>query len=343
MSLKPYFETDGGRLYHGDCLGLELEEKAALICIDPPYNIGKDTWDKIANYEAWMGEVFKHCEKSLADNGSFYWFHNKMPVIARLMEWLRINTDFIFKQLIVWNKYFKEASNVGFYKQHLMIYALRNYQTMAEYCLFYTFQDDSLLSVQCKHENYAKIKNEISIACRSNKHEIIKKLCTYYSNAGIAKLRLDNFTGKATEFRMMPEKIYLLLSQIISFSRPYKAIRKEYEDLRKEYEGLRYTFNNQKVTGDFSFQYQDWNNSVWNYSAAPQIGHLTPKPVRLIENILKHSSSEMDLIVDFFGGSGTTAIACENLNRRWVLIEKEEQYCEIAAKRLEAATSQMRF
>ena len=45
-------------------------------------------------------------------------------------------------------------------------------------------------------------------------------------------------------------------------------------------------------------------------------------------------------VLDPFGGSGTTAIACIRLNRRYILIEKEEKYCEIAVRRIEAELDQ---
>ncbi len=71
--------------------------------------------------------------------------------------------------------------------------------------------------------------------------------------------------------------------------------------------------------------------------------HPTQKPVKLIERILANYSSPDQSILDPFAGSGTTAIACENLKRRWIGIEKEESYCEIAARRIEQAASQMSF
>ena len=40
----------------------------------------------------------------LKDNGSFYWWHNDMVQIAQLMEWLRANSNFVFKQMIVWEQ-----------------------------------------------------------------------------------------------------------------------------------------------------------------------------------------------------------------------------------------------
>ena len=68
--------------------------------------------------------------------------------------------------------------------------------------------------------------------------------------------------------------------------------------------------------------------------------HPTQKPVNLIGMILNEYSKEQDLILDPFAGSGTTAIACIRYNRRYILIEKEEKYCEIAAKRIESELEQ---
>lgn len=71
--------------------------------------------------------------------------------------------------------------------------------------------------------------------------------------------------------------------------------------------------------------------------------HPTEKPIRLIVSPLLISSNEQDLILDPFAGSGTTAIACIRYKRRYILIEKEEKYCEIAAKRIEAEIAQTDF
>jgi DNA modification methylase len=45
-------------------------------------------------------------------------------------------------------------------------------------------------------------------------------------------------------------------------------------------------------------------------------------------------------VVDPFGGTGTTAISCIKYNRRYILIEKEEKYCEIAARRIDTELDQ---
>ena len=62
--------------------------------------------------------------------------------------------------------------------------------------------------------------------------------------------------------------------------------------------------------------------------------HPTQKPVSLIEYLIRTYTNENEYVLDFAAGSGTTGIACMNLNRKCVLIEKEEKYCEIIVNRL---------
>jgi DNA modification methylase len=62
--------------------------------------------------------------------------------------------------------------------------------------------------------------------------------------------------------------------------------------------------------------------------------HQSPKPVTLMEKMLRVVSDSNDLVLDPFAGSGSTLLAAKNLNRRAIGIEIEERYCEIAAKRL---------
>jgi len=62
--------------------------------------------------------------------------------------------------------------------------------------------------------------------------------------------------------------------------------------------------------------------------------HPTQKPVALFEYLIKTYTNEGDLILDNCAGSGTTGVACKNLNRNYILIEKEQKYIEIARKRI---------
>ena len=65
--------------------------------------------------------------------------------------------------------------------------------------------------------------------------------------------------------------------------------------------------------------------------------HPTQKPVALMEYLIKTYTNEGETVLDFTMGSGTTGVACCNLNRAFIGIEMDENYFNIASKRIEAA------
>jgi site-specific DNA-methyltransferase (adenine-specific) len=85
---------------------------------------------------------------------------------------------------------------------------------------------------------------------------------------------------------------------------------------------------------------QKINNIVNNNSGR---AHPTQKPVALFEYLIKTYTNEGDLVIDNCAGSGTTAIACINTNRNYILIEKEEKYFDIINKRIEDAKNNLFF
>ena len=65
--------------------------------------------------------------------------------------------------------------------------------------------------------------------------------------------------------------------------------------------------------------------------------HPTQKPVALMEYLIKTYTNENETVLDFTMGSGTTGVACKNLNRNFIGIELDEDYFNIAKKRIEEA------
>ena len=80
-------------------------------------------------------------------------------------------------------------------------------------------------------------------------------------------------------------------------------------------------------------EFSNWNGA--GFVNRNTVNHPTSKPVNLIEYLIKTYTNERDLIIDPFAGSGTTGIAAMRTGRRAVLIELQEEYCELAAKRME--------
>lgn len=72
----------------------------------------------------------------------------------------------------------------------------------------------------------------------------------------------------------------------------------------------------------------------------PQVADLHPtmKPVKLLARLIENSSKEGDLVLDLFGGSGSTLIACEQLGRRCYTMELDPRFCDVIINRWESFT-----
>lgn len=75
------------------------------------------------------------------------------------------------------------------------------------------------------------------------------------------------------------------------------------------------------------------NTIIYEDKPARNEEHPTMKPVKLFQRLIKNSSKEDDAILDPFGGSGTTIIACEKLNRTAYVNEIDPHYCDVIRKR----------
>ena len=81
-------------------------------------------------------------------------------------------------------------------------------------------------------------------------------------------------------------------------------------------------------------------SDVWYMSrgATSKYVHPTQKPVELIERALNNSSKGGDVVLDLFGGSGSTLIAAEKIGRKACLMELDPKYCDVIVKRWEEFT-----
>jgi DNA modification methylase len=79
---------------------------------------------------------------------------------------------------------------------------------------------------------------------------------------------------------------------------------------------------------------ENCKSAVWKETSVRGKIHPTQKPISLFERLILASSNKGDLVLDCFAGSGTTAIACENTNRKWVCIEQDETYANKAVERI---------
>lgn len=85
----------------------------------------------------------------------------------------------------------------------------------------------------------------------------------------------------------------------------------------------------------------EFDKSVWPIDRLAHCDlHPTMKPIKLIANAIQNSSEQGDIVLDVFGGSGSTMIACEQTGRRCLMMELDPHYCDVIIERWEQFTGQ---
>jgi DNA modification methylase len=106
-------------------------------------------------------------------------------------------------------------------------------------------------------------------------------------------------------------------------------------DYQSQHEPCLYGWMN---NGSHSWYSDRKQTSVWRFDKEKVEGHTTPKPVALVEKAVQNSSKSGDIVLDLFGGSGSTMIAAEKQGRCARLMELDPKYCDVIVKRWEDFT-----
>lgn len=91
-----------------------------------------------------------------------------------------------------------------------------------------------------------------------------------------------------------------------------------------------------KLYGEYSTKFKYYIDKV-NKTDKKKYKHPSCKPIPLLKRHIINSSNENDIILDCFMGSGSTGVACVNTNRKFIGIELDKNYFDIASKRIEEA------
>jgi len=310
------------------------DEKATLAHNDPPYGMKKEsegvTGDNM-NYDdllAFNAIWINYQWEVLKDNGSWYcWGIDEplMDIYSNILKPLIKNQKATFRNLITWDK----LSSPGQTSEDM-----RSYKSADEKCLF----------VMCGVQGFNNNADNYFEGWES----IRKYLYDEYKKSGFTRKELNDALGSSekscggiishyidkAQFSFPPEDQYKKLrtyceqNNIDAFKRPYTSLDGDYKGLKEEYEATRAYFDNT----------HDNMNNVWHFERSKgeerQGNHATPKPIELCNRVIKTSSQENDLVIDFFGGSGSTMIACHQLNRRCNMMELEPKYCQVILDRI---------
>ena len=294
-------------IIQGDCLEQlsQLADKSVdLIIIDPPYNIGKADWDKI-------GYTQKGYQPKPYSGTSYYdWMEQVFIQLDRVMK---DSGSFWF-----FHNDFRIMSELDRRIQQSTSFEFRNMVVWNK--LFPGAQREAFLKGFVQVEglnNFQKMVEYIMFYTRKDLHLKLKqrRLELGIKSTDISReilSRNGNLTGWYSNIEtgknLPTEKTIVPITKHLGFTMA----------------DLVPTFNNQCTS-----------HSVWNYEFdAEKMGHLTPKPVDLLSNIILHCSNPGDVVLDCFAGSGSTALAARATGRQFILIEKEPEYVDIIHRRL---------
>ena len=150
----------------------------------------------------------------------------------------------------------------------------------------------------------------------------------------VKKVRIIEKIGQGADhcFRVNSSQFHLPTKETYNKFIEYYNINemvdfRTFEDISKESDGMNSTFN--------LWEGKKYKSNILKYKKDYDGHHPTQKPVLLLEDLIKTFSNENDLVVDLTMGSGSTGVACLNTKRNFIGIEMDDNYFEIAKKRIE--------
>jgi site-specific DNA-methyltransferase (adenine-specific) len=264
--MKPYYETENGKLFCGDCLEIMPiipDGSVDLILTDPPYGTTACNWDSVIPFD----EMWKHLNRIIKKNGAIVLFGSEPFSSA-----LRMSNIKNYRYDWVWNK------------------------------------DKSTNFMQIKNQPARVVENIIIFNSKKYNPQMVM--------ADEKNKRPRNFKKENPQTVKNNNKTYGTQQRYTSESHN---------------ENLRYPKNIINIKSN-----EKECNNIHRV-------HPTQKPVALMEYLIKTYTNENEIVLDFTIGSGTTAVACEKTNRKWIGIEMLEKYCKIAKERIENEQEQLKL
>ncbi len=286
------------KIIHGDCIDIlkNIPDKSVdLIILDPPY---------------WKVVQQKWDYQWRTEEDYLQWCLNWFPEIARVIK--LSGSLYLFGYLRNLFYLYQPLMNFGFnFRQQIIINkgikaiggrATKNYKmfpNVTESLLFFIYDSKPFIR---------KLLKEKQKKLRLTALEINQQLGVKSNGGGMWSL----YTGDNILAQVPTKEMWEKLQKILDFEYPYENIAQV-------------------------FHIEMGVTDVWediNFYEEKRY-HPTQKPVKLIERIIKASTNKYNIVLDPFMGSGSTALACLNLDRHYIGIEKEEKYIKVINKRID--------
>lgn len=337
----------GDSLNNEDVAKLMNGKKAQTMIADPPYfmkkktvlndNIEQDEEEKFT--QDWLNLSHKH----IGNNASCFVFGGDKSILDLWHYYLRsehIKENITFKNLITWDK--KDAQGVLSSQFSL-------FPRQCEFILFYVigkYTDTTNTNKDEFNEGYADIlKYQQEEFDKIEKQGLSRKELA--KELKITTAMIGHYVGK-TQFMLVSPKTLKKIKEITN-----KHGIECFENYLEHYEKARGIADEVKQlvpSTDSKIKEQPYFNNIFEsianiFAISSQTkeredtgNHETPKPLKLLEKFIKATTKQEWLIYDPFGGSGSTLIASEQLNRTCYTMELNPYYVDIIIKRYEKHT-----
>lgn len=297
-------------------------ETAVLVHADPPYGMGKES-DGVENDNLYREKLDKFqmdwwrtFRPHLADNASAYIWGNA-PDLWRLwycggladLERLTMRNE------IVWNK--GHGLGMGSEKH-------RSYATVSERCLFFMLGEQGFNN---NADNYWEGWEPIRAYLDNERKR--SGLTTDQCNKICGKQNMTQAAFTKGGFRLILREDYERLRDATNGD----GFNRNYDELKREFYATRAYFDNTHEN----------MTDVWDFERVigeERHGHATPKPVQMMVRAIRSSTSDGDLLVEPFLGSGSTLIAAEQTGRKCYGLELTPAYCDVIVQRWETLTGE---
>jgi DNA modification methylase len=340
--LGPHRVMCGDSIVADDVEALVGENTATIVHADPPYGMGKEA-DGVLNdnlyghkLDAFQMAWWKAFRIYLVNNGSVYIWGNA-PDLWRL--WWRSLADtepMTLRNEIVWDK--KRTPGMASAD-------LTQYPEASERCLFIQMGRFVFQVNQTKDDYWHGWEH------------IRAGLAAERDSAKLTSKRVREITGTHMYGHWFTQSQWAIIDQAnyeklqnspealanFAFMQPWSEWRELYDQALAQFRGdvrdpKRAEFNEPRPYFDNAHEAM---RDVWEFSRVQgeeRFEHATPKPVAMIERCIVSSSRPGDLVLEPFGGTGSTLIAAERSGRRCFMMELDPRYVDTIVRRWQAFT-----
>ena len=303
-------------------------EKAVLVHADPPYGMGKEK-DGVLNdnlyadkLDAFQMDWWRAFRPHLEDNASAYIWGNA-PELWRL--WYRGGLSeserMTMRNEVVWDKKHGEGMNS---EKHRM------FPTATERALFFMLGEQGFNN---NSDNYWEGWESLRTYLKTERDKMGWNNKVVAGFFGFHPRMADHWFSQS-QWSMPTKEQYKRLQQ----EAKNDAFKREHDDLKREHDRIKEEFYKTRAFFDNT---HDNMTEVWQFQRVKgeeRLGHATPKPVEMMERIMKSSAPSGAITIEPFLGSGSTLIAAEKTNRKCYGMELDPKYCDVIVKRWEDFT-----